>query len=274
MRILSLAALTVLELAADEQIICANKTGYQAVGLRLIPATPTEQHTSLRHDIACQKRVKSLLASTGISVLDIEIFRLKPDTNVRDYLPYIELGCELGARNLLVAGNDSNWLRLCENWHALNELCQPLGIKPHIEPMPWTDIKSYSDGVKLVESHADKLGAVLIDPIHFFRKDGDITQITPEHSAKMGYMQLADAPMPTPNTMEEILRQAREDGLPPSVGDFPLIQRLQQLPNNLPISVEVPLSAEWACNSAQDKAHLVRQFTLELLAQVDKNKAL
>ena len=262
---LSLAALTVLELAPDEQILCAEKTGYQGVGLRLIPATPTELHYSLITDLARRAKVKNLISSTGMKVFDIEIFRLKPDTCLNDYLPFIELGAELGSKNMLVAGNDSDWSRMADNWLALCEMTQQFDIKPHMEPMPWTDVKSYLDGVKFVDSASPEMGAVLIDPIHFFRAGGEPNQIDQRHAKKMGYVQLADAPMPTPDTMDEILRQAREDRLPPGEGDFPLIELLRKLPSDLPISVEIPLAPRWGCATADQKAQLVRDYTLKLL---------
>jgi len=268
---LSLAALTVLELSADEQIICAADTGYEAIGLRLIPATPTELHYSLITDLPRQKRVRDLLRSTGIQVLDIEIFRLKPDTVLNDYVPFIELGAELGAKNLLVAGNDPDRSRMTDNWLQLCEIASPFGITPHLEPMPWTDVKSYADGVQFVNRAASDTGAVLIDPIHFFRAGGEPDQIRPADVSRMGYMQLADAPMPTPDSMEEILRQARADRLPPGVGDFPLAALLARLPADLPLSIEIPLVPAWGCETAEQKARLLQEFTVKFLRDAGRS---
>ena len=264
---LSLAALTVLELTPDEQIICAHDCGYQGVGLRLIPATPQETYFSLLRDAARLKKVKSLINSTGIKVFDIEIFRLKPDTNLKDFIPFLELGAELGTKNMLVAGNNPDRNSLIDQWSLLCEISRAYGIKPHMEPMPWTDVKSYLDAVSLIETNPD-WGAVLIDPIHFFRSKGDCSQIQESHVSKMGYIQLADAPSVIPDTMEEILRQAREDRLPPGLGGFPLRGLLEKMASDMPISVEVPLAARWGCASANDKANLVRKHTLKLLDRI------
>ena len=43
-RILSLAALTVLELSPPQMVEVAARAGYSHVGLRLVPATPEEHH--------------------------------------------------------------------------------------------------------------------------------------------------------------------------------------------------------------------------------------
>jgi sugar phosphate isomerase/epimerase len=264
MRLISLAALTVLDLRPDEQIICAQECGYQGVGLRLIPATPQEKHYSLLGDKDRLKVVKNAISESGIQVLDIEIFRLKPETNVNDYEVFLEIGAEVNARNLLVAGNDPDRNRLSDNWEKLSALAKKYNIKPHMEPMPWTDVKDYLDAVDLVES-GPEWGSVLIDPIHFFRAEGQCDQIKPEHTQRMGYCQLTDAPAEQPDSMEEILRQAREDRIPPGLGGLPLAQLISKLPADLALSIEIPLSPKWKCNSPKEKAQLALNQTIRFL---------
>lgn len=41
-RPISLAALTILDVSPANQVLCAAKAGYSHVGIRLVPATPTE----------------------------------------------------------------------------------------------------------------------------------------------------------------------------------------------------------------------------------------
>jgi sugar phosphate isomerase/epimerase len=268
-RPLSLAALTVLGLSADEHIICAEKTGYQGVGLRLIPATPNEPFYSVLDNTLRRNKVKELIRSTGIQVIDIEVFRLTPETHVPDFLPFIEFGVELGAKNMLVAGYDPDWSRMTEHWIELTEISKPFGIKPHIEPMPWTNVKSYLDGLKLVRSNHNGWGAVLIDPIHFFRTGGDFNQIHQEDISFAGYIQLSDAALQIPLEVSEILRQAREDRLVPGMGELPLKELLSFFPTDLPISLEVPLDNRWGCHSQTEKAAFVIKNTLHFLDQIN-----
>jgi sugar phosphate isomerase/epimerase len=271
MRFLSLAALTVLELTPEEQIICAQECGYQGVGLRLIPATPQEKHYSLLNNKTGLQKVKAALAATDIKVLDIEIFRIKPDIPLESYEAYLEMGAELGARNMLVAGNDPDRKRLSEQWEKLCQMAKPYNIRPHIEPMPWTDVKGYLDGIHLVES-GPELGGLLIDPIHFFRANGACSQIQTKHIKRMSYIQLADAPAQQPDTMDEILRQAREDRLPPSAGGFPLADLMHQLPDDLPISTEIPLAPRWGCKTEKEKAQLALDHTTRFLQKIYASK--
>jgi sugar phosphate isomerase/epimerase len=272
MRALSLAALTVLGLSPEQQIVCAHKAGYQYIGLRLIPATPHEYRSLLLEDKAQQSRVRNLLSTTGIKILDIEVFRLEPSTNLSEFIPYIELGLALGAKNMLVAGYDSDFYRMRDNWLELCSIAKIYGIKPHLEPMPWTCVRSYLEAVKLVELAPPSQSAVLIDPIHFFRSGGNVSQITATHTSHMEYIQLCDAPMEIPSSMEEILRQGREDRLPLGLGNLPISHLLSKIPTHLPISLEVPLSERWGFNSHEEKAKWVIDKANDFLSIENNSK--
>ena len=111
-RPISLAALTVLELTPPEMVDCAAEAGFSHVGIRLLPATPTEPQYDIVGDTPLLREVERRLADTGVKVLDVEIFRLKPDTRVGDYEAAIATGARLGASELLVAANDPDEDRL------------------------------------------------------------------------------------------------------------------------------------------------------------------
>lgn len=105
-RTIALAALTVLELAPPDMVTCAAAAGYSHVGLRLLPATPDEPTYPTVGDTPLVREIERRLAGGGVRVLDVEIFRLKHDTDVRDYMAALETGARLGAQHVLVAGND------------------------------------------------------------------------------------------------------------------------------------------------------------------------
>lgn len=238
--VISLAALTVLELSPPDMIEVAARAGYSHVGLRTEPATPEEYHFPLLRDADLRRQTAARLRDTGIKVLDIEILRLKPDTVVADFIPHLALGAEFGASELLVAGNDPDEQRLTERFAELCDLAAPYGIHPHLEFMPWTDCRDFAQARRVVETAGRANGCVLIDAFHFDRSGSrleDVAALSPSH---MRYAQLCDVIGPRPDDMAEILRQARQERRFPGDGDCDLIGLLRQLPRGIALSLEIP----------------------------------
>ena len=127
-RPISLAALTVLELTPPEMVTCAAEAGFSHVGIRLLPATPTEPQYDIVGDTPLLREVERRLADTGVKVLDVEIFRIKPETRVADYEAAIATAARLGASELLVAGNDPDEARLIDTFAAFCDLADSYGL--------------------------------------------------------------------------------------------------------------------------------------------------
>ncbi len=77
-RTLSLAALTLLDVPPPEQVRIAARTGFTHVGLRLLPATPTDPDYDMLGDTPAVRATLAALMETGIRVSDVEIVRLTP----------------------------------------------------------------------------------------------------------------------------------------------------------------------------------------------------
>jgi sugar phosphate isomerase/epimerase len=266
---LSLAALTVLSLAPEDMVTCAADAGYAMVGLRLVPATAEEpSYADLVGDTPRIREIARRLADTGVRALDVEILRLKPDTDVQAYRAVVETGARLGARNVLVAGNDPERARLVERFGELCDLGRPLGVAMNLEPMPWTDVKSFRDGLAVVEAAGRDNGAVLVDAIHFDRAGDtpDLVATAPRH--RLRYLQLCDAPAERPRDMAVILQQARGARLMPGDGGLDLRGLLRAAPADLPIALEVPMPTLVRSIGAVAAARRLREKTEALLASV------
>ena len=230
MRKIGLAALTVLELPAHEQVSVAAQAGYTHVGLRLIGVA---NQVLPPFDIA---QVERRMADTGVRLLDLEIFRLSPDTEVGDFEAGLATAARLGASELLVHGADPDESRLIDNFGRLCDLAARHRLNANLEPMPWVEISTVAKAKRLVEQADRPNAAVLVDAIHFFRAGDRFSDIP----GKLNYMQLCDAPAARPADMQEIIRQARADRLFPGEGGLDLPGLMRALPADLPISVEIP----------------------------------
>ncbi|MGG5292077.1 sugar phosphate isomerase/epimerase family protein [Pseudomonas shirazensis] len=271
-QIFSLAALTVLELSPPDMVEVAARAGYSHVGLRLEPATPEEHHFPLVADAQLRRQTLQRLRDTGTKVLDIEILRLKPDTQVQAFLPVLEAGAEFEASDLLIAGNDPDPVRTADNFAALCELALPFGIHVNLEFMPWTDVRNLTEAWHIVEQAGRSNGAVLVDAFHFDRSGSSLQALAAASATapqRLRYAQLCDVVGPRPAEMAEILRQARQERRFPGDGDCDLHGLLKALPNGIPLSLEIPTRQLMEQGvSAYDRARLALDKAREVLASL------
>ena len=233
MRVTGLAALTVLELPAHEQVSVAAQAGYSPVGLRLVPVA---NQVLPPFD---EREVERRLAATGVRVLDVEVFRVAPQTRVEDCESALATAQRLGATDLLAHGDDPVRPRLVQGFGELCALAKRYGLRVNLEPMPWVQISTVQQAKRLIADSGARNAAVLIDPIHFFRADNTFEDIP----NAMNYAQICDAHPGRPSDIQEIIRQARSDRLFPGEGALDLRGLLDALPADLPLSLEVPVSS-------------------------------
>jgi sugar phosphate isomerase/epimerase len=262
---IGLAALSVLELSPPEQVTCAAEAGYACVGLRLLPATPEEVQHPMVGDTPLVRETARRLADSGVRALDIEIFRLKPDTLVESYRAALETGARLGATEILVAGNDPDQSRLVDNFAAFCDLAASLGLGANLEPMPWTDVRNFAAGAQIVARAARPNAGVLIDPIHFDRGGSTAKEIATIPPSRLRYMQLCDAPGERPQDRATLLHQARAERLMPGDGALDLCGILRAVPADLPISLEIPMQSLARTLSATERARRMLDKTRRLL---------
>jgi sugar phosphate isomerase/epimerase len=268
-RLISLAALTVLELTPPQMVTCAAEAGYSHVGIRLLPATPNEPQYDIVGDTPLLREVESRLADTGVKVLDVEIFRIKPETRVADYEAAIATAARLGASELLVAGNDPDESRLVDTFGAFCDLAESYGLGAGLEFMPWTDAKDLTQGARIVERTGRDNAAVLIDPFHFSRSRSRVEDIASVPASRFHFMQFCDVPAEIPPTMDEILAQARGERLFPGDGGVDLLGILRAVPRDIPLSLEVPTLTLAKTVGAPERARRALAATKRVLAQLE-----
>ena len=208
-RPISLAALTVLELTPPEMVTCAAAAGFSHVGIRLLPATPTEPRHDIVGDTPLLREVERRLADTGIRVLDVEIFRIKPGTRAGDYEAAIATAARLGASELLVAGNDPEEARLIDGFAAFCDLAGNYGLAANLEFMPWTDARDLTQAARIIELVSRSNAGLLIDAFHFSRSRSRVEDIATVPPSRLRFMQICDVPAAIPPTMDAIVAEAR-----------------------------------------------------------------
>jgi len=242
-RLFSLAYLTYAPLPAPEAIRLAAELGAQAVGVRILPAAPGGAFDPLMQDAALLRETKAALRDTGIAVFDVEIIRIGAGFHAPDHARFVEICGELGAKAVLVADDDPDEQRFIANYAGFCDLAAPYGLTADLEFMPWTAVKTARHALQLVTAADRPNGGILVDGIHFGRSatTTDDLRAIPPHL--LHYAQLCDASPGLDFTEAELIHTARAERFLPGEGGIDLVGMLAALPQDLPLSVEIPNEA-------------------------------
>jgi sugar phosphate isomerase/epimerase len=235
-RAIGLAALTVLECPHDSQVRIAAQAGYTHVGLRLVPVAGQPYNHPL--DIPL---IEACLRETGVRVLDVEVFRLTPETRVADWESVLAISQRLGASDVLVHGADPDESRLATTFGELCEFAGRYRLRANLEPMPWVDVSNIAKALRILRAAGRANSGLLVDAIHFFRAGDSLAELKKVPREYLHYAQLCDAPAEKPADLQEIIRQARGARRFPGEGGLDLGGLLGALPADLPLSLEIPV---------------------------------
>jgi len=239
-RVYSLAYLSSHRCTPAEAIHIAAQTGYQHVGLRVWPNAPgaPQQHLlgqpqALRETLAAQR-------DTGVGVFDLEIIRINPDFDPHTWDALYDLGAQLKAKAILVAGDDPDEARLTAHFARLCEVMQPYGMSADLEFMPWTEVKDAQQALRIVRNAGMPSNAgILVDALHFGRSTTTLADIRAIPRQLLHYAQICDAQAGLHFSTEEMIHTARCERLLPGDGSIDVRGLFAALPADLPVSVEV-----------------------------------
>lgn len=237
---LSLAFLTLFDCGPVEAIRIAAETGYDMVGLRLLPAAPAEAPYPLMTEPAVLREAVAALRDTGVSVGDVEIARLKPDTEISSFERFLDHAARLGARHVLVAGDDSDRSRLTATFSGFCRLARNYGLTADLEFMPWTAAPNLAAARAIVEEAGEPNGGVLVDALHWDRSGGATEEVQALPARLVHYVQLCDGPAEYDRSDEGLIRIARSARLNPGEGGIDCVGLAAAIPDEVTISVEVP----------------------------------
>ncbi|CCW14177.1 sugar phosphate isomerase/epimerase [Rhodococcus aetherivorans] len=237
---LGLAALTVLDTPPLQHVDLAERHGFDTIGLRLLPAAPGTTAYPLHEDDAALSALVRRLADSPVQVFDLEIIRLGPDFDPSDYAPLLEAGARLGARAVLVGGDDPDRARLTDSYARLAELCASYGIVASLEFMPWTAVPDAKTAVEIVAGADGPARSVLVDALHVARSSTTVADLAAIPREWLHYAQMCDGATPAPRDHAELIRHAREERLVPGTGGIDLPAIWSALPEGLPVSIELP----------------------------------
>ena len=236
----SLAALTALELAPPELIEVAAACGYEHVGLRLLAAMPGGVAYPLMEDEAALRQTIARLDATGVTVADLEVVAMRPETEIAAFSAFFEAGARLRAKHVLVAAYDPDLERFADRYAGFCEAAARYGLTADLEFMPWTSVPDLATARRIVDRVAQANAGVLVDALHFDRSQSAIGDIATIPAGKLHYWQLCDAAAARPTSTEQMMHVARNERMFPGEGGLDLVSLARAMPPDIVVSLEVP----------------------------------
>jgi sugar phosphate isomerase/epimerase len=234
----------------------AARTGYRYVGLRLAAVTANEPRYPLPFDEKLMSETQAALADSGVDVLDIELARLAPETDVTSFIPMLEAGARLGARHVIAQTPDPERNRAIERYARLCELARPLDLSVDLEFITWTDTADLAAATAIVSAANQPNGGILIDTLHFCRSRCSLEALRALPRSWFRFAQVCDAPAQAPTTTEGLIHAARSERLFLGDGGLDVRGILDALPQSIPYSLEIPMNTLARTLGPELRAHM------------------
>jgi sugar phosphate isomerase/epimerase len=237
---LFLAPTTLMDASPLGLIEAARGAGYDGLGLRLHPSPKLPYHPVVG-DAPLIRCMKLALSDAKLRVLDIYTYYLQPTTRLDDFIPSLALGAEFGAGYALVQGADPDWSRLVDNFAGFCEQARRFGLAASLEFVPQRDLATLVQAFRLIAESGQPNAAICVDPLHLARGGGTPADLRHLDPRLLPYIQFSDGVLAAG---EPDLELAKRIGIGerrlPGQGTLPLADLLEVVPDDVPLSVEVP----------------------------------
>ena len=236
----SMAYLTANGADPDKAVLAAAEAGYDMISFRMLPGSPTDVLPPLMEGGDLYKRTVAAMKDTDVTFADAEMVRIGETFDLDGFTPFFDRIVEMGARHILVAGDDPDRARITENYGRLCERLGPYGLTADLEYMPWTAVKNIADALEMIEAVNLPAAAILFDTLHFDRCSSSLGDIAKIPRDRINYIQICDGPVPYDPSDAGLIHVAREHRLMAGRGGIDLAAIVARLPQDVTVSVEVP----------------------------------
>jgi len=244
--------------APMDYIYATKNAGYEGIGIRLYRApgrtynyNPIVGHQTLMRD------VKQTSANLGLEMYDIYSYYLQPEMEWDIILPTLDFAGELGAKYLLVIGDDSEWNRMCDNMARICEKINPMGIRACVEAYA-TALTPLATAVKFCEDCKAYDVGLCMDPRQGFRD---------EHEESNALLKAVDRSLLPYAQINDSTPYGTNNGILPGEGQVPLFSYLDALPDGIDLSTEAQFpsdytytGAEWAKITVERTRRLLQRY--------------
>jgi len=265
---LSLSYYTVPELSPTQMVREAAAAGFDFVGARLLNGQPGRDPAPLMASSAMRRETIACLRDAGVGVLDASGARLRPETDMAAFAPFIDAAAELGARHILASGDDPDEPRLAARFAELCELAGRSGLTVDLEFVPWMSVADLTLAARMVRTVACANFGIAVDALHFDRSRSRLSDLAALPRTWFRYVQLCDAPRAWASDRESLIHEAVSERLFPGEGAIDLAGLLRALPSGIPIALEIPTATLARTTPAAERLQRAVAATRKLLVDV------
>jgi sugar phosphate isomerase/epimerase len=265
---LSLSYYTVPELSPPQMVRAAAAAGFDFIGARLLNGQPGRDPAPLMESPALRRETIACLHDAGLRVLDASGARLRPETDMAAFAPFIDAAAELGARHILASGDDPDEPRLAARFAELAELAGRSGLTVDLEFVPWMSIADLTLAARMVRTVARANFGIAVDALHFDRSGSRLSDLAALPRAWFRYVQLCDAPGVWASDHASLIHAAVSERLFPGEGAIDLVGLLRALPPGIPIALEVPTATLARTAPAAERLQRAVAATRKVLVDV------
>jgi sugar phosphate isomerase/epimerase len=265
---LSLSYYTVPELSPTQMVREAAAAGFDFVGARLLNGQPGRDPAPLMASSAMRRETIACLRDAGVGVLDASGARLRPETDMAAFAPFIDAAAELGARHILASGDDPDEPRLAARFAELCELAGQSGLTVDLEFVPWMSVADLTLAARMVRTVARANFGIAVDALHFDRSRSRLSDLAALPRTWFRYVQLCDAPRAWASDRESLIHEAVSERLFPGEGAIDLAGLLRALPSGIPIALEIPTATLARTTPAAERLQRAVAATRKLLVDV------
>jgi sugar phosphate isomerase/epimerase len=201
-----------------------------------------------------------------VGILQVELIALDRATDVPAHRPMLEAGATLGATRLVVTGDDPDLSVVAAKLAEVADLAGEYRMTVDLEFMPFRAVGTLNQALAAASAAGCDNVAVMVDALHLARSGGVPADVAAADPRRLAVLQLCDAPLAAP-ARHLLADEAREGRLLPGRGGLPLEALLAAMPPDALLACEVPLGAEQAALSPQERARAVFTATTDVLGR-------
>ncbi|MDR2857346.1 MAG: sugar phosphate isomerase/epimerase [Novosphingobium sp.] len=195
----------------------------------------------LRQDPALVRALKAATQEHGVAISLGEGFLVMPGLQIADMAGTLDIMAELGAPMVNAVVVEQDRPRAADEFACFARMADERGLLATIEFMPLMWPATIAEALALLDETGATNGRLLLDAMHVYRSGATAEDVARLDSARIGYAQLCDVPLPAQTA--DYGEEARHERRCPGEGDLPLAALLRALPADITIGLEVPMVA-------------------------------